>query len=62
MASSMLERLKTKSSHRADQIHLIEANYLDAPFGEDEFDCAISTAKWGMDLYYDTDLATEALL
>ena len=43
LAPGMLERLRKKYRERLHQIHLIQANYLDVPFGEEEYDYAIST-------------------
>ena len=43
LAPGMLNRLREKFRKRADQIQLVEANYLDVPFGEGEYDYAISS-------------------
>ena len=43
LAAGMLNRLREKYRSRADQIQLIEGNYLDVPFGEGEYDYAISS-------------------
>lgn len=43
LAAGMLNRLRKKYRARADQIQLIEGNYLDVPFGKDEYDDAISS-------------------
>ena len=43
LAAGMLNRLRKKYRARADQIQLIEGNYLDVPFGKDEYDYAISS-------------------
>lgn len=43
LAAGMLNRLREKFRTRAHQISLIEGNYLDVPFGQSEYDYAISS-------------------
>ena len=43
LAPQMLKRLREKFREKADHIRVVEGNYLDVPFGENEYDYAISS-------------------